>query len=106
MLTPIFTLILLTGFAFMVIWAVRFATKQQLKYAISWFLGIGIVGSLLAGTLSVFAQHRFKSLQPGFDSSYLMMGGKARGGGKDGWFGYPYADEAKDADAASSVMKK
>lgn len=78
MLTPIFGLTLLTGFAFMLVWAVRFATKHQLKAAISWFLAIGIVGLLLAGTLSGMTQRRFSSLRPGFDGSYLMMGGKWR----------------------------
>ncbi|OIO55162.1 hypothetical protein AUJ46_01790 [Candidatus Peregrinibacteria bacterium CG1_02_54_53] len=104
MLTPIFALILLTGFVFMVIWAARFATKHQLKSAISWFLAIGIVGTLLAGTLSGFAQHRFSSLRPGFDGSSLMMGGRYRGE-KGGWF-CPYADEALEAGAASSAMQK
>ncbi|MDD5103492.1 MAG: hypothetical protein PHX93_03770 [Candidatus Peribacteraceae bacterium] len=104
MLAPIFGLTLLTGFVFMVVWAVRFATKHQLLAAMSWFLAIGIIGILLAGTLSGMALRRFSSLRPGYDGS-LMMGGRFRNADKTGWSGCPYADEEPGAGSSSAKSK-
>ncbi|MDD4286753.1 MAG: hypothetical protein PHO20_01295 [Candidatus Peribacteraceae bacterium] len=99
MLAPIFGLTLVTGFAFMVIWAVRFATKPQLKSAVSWFLAIGIVGTLLAGTLSGMAVRRFSSLRPG----YGMMGGAFRDAdGQKDWFGCSRAQSS----SSSAALRK
>lgn len=47
MLAPLSSLVLLTGLVFLIIWAARFATRHQLKTAISWFLAVGILGTLL-----------------------------------------------------------
>jgi len=103
MLAPIFGLTLVTGFAFMVIWAARFATKGQLKAAVSWFLAIGIIGVLLAGTLSGIAMRRLSSLRPG----YGMMGGAFRDAdGERDWFGCPRANEVLKAGSASSAVRK
>lgn len=102
MLAPIFGLTLLTGFAFMVIWAARFATKHQLVSAVSWFLAIGIVGTLLAGTLSGMTIRRLSSLQPG----YGMMGGVFRDADGRDWFGYPPANAVLQASSASSAKRK
>ncbi|MDO8469354.1 MAG: hypothetical protein Q7S29_06395 [Candidatus Peribacter sp.] len=101
MLAPIFGLTLLTGFVFMIVWAIRFATKHQLVAAMSWFLAIGMIGVLLAGTLSVLAQRRFSSLRPG---GYGMMGGVLRDAdGQKDWFGCP---QALSSSSASSVKRK
>ncbi|MFH0851535.1 MAG: hypothetical protein V1876_02190 [Candidatus Peregrinibacteria bacterium] len=105
MLAPLFGLILLTGFAFMIIWAVRFATKQQLKHAISWFLAIGIVGILLAGTLSGMALRRFSSLRPGYYNSFLNTGGRFRNSDKAGLPGQSSANGAMKASASSAAKK-
>lgn len=104
MLAPIFGLTLLTGFVFMVVWAMRFATKHQLVAAMSWFLAIGIIGVLLAGTLSGLAQRRFSSLRPG---GYGMMGGALRDAdGQKDWFGCSGANGVSSASSASSAKRK
>lgn len=101
MLAPIFGLTLLTGFVFMVIWAMRFATKHQLVAAVSWFLAIGIIGTLLAGTLSGLTMRRFSSLRPG---GYGMMGGVLRDAdGQKDWFG---CSQALSSSSAASVKRK
>lgn len=79
MLSHIFALVLVTGFIFMIVWAVRFATKPQLKHVISWFLAIGIVGSLFAGAFSGSIR-RGVSFTFGSDSPFLTVGGNGPGG--------------------------
>jgi len=84
------------GFVFMVIWAARFATKQQLKSAISWFLAIGIIGALLGGTFGM-PLRRMGSLKSG--AAWMMSQDDK------GWFGCPGANGALNAGSASSAAR-
>ncbi len=102
MLAHFFGLVLLTGFIFIVIWAVRFATKQQLKHAISWFLAIGIVGMLLGGIFGLPFRHMGAA---GWKVNKSFMIPFA---GSDGntWFGCQRAIDAQKAGSASSAARK
>ncbi|MDD5040884.1 MAG: hypothetical protein PHX87_01905 [Candidatus Peribacteraceae bacterium] len=102
MLGPIFGLTLLTGFVFIIIWAARFATKHQLISALSWFLAIGIIGTLLSATLSGFAVRHFSNLRPGPGNVFMMGGGFRDVDDADGWFGRPRASSS----AISVQLKK
>lgn len=102
MFAPIIGLVLLTGFVFMVLWAARFATKHQLTSAISWFLAIGIIGTLLGGA---FGTPLRRMMGGRFGSA--MMGGALRYADDDrGWFGCPYVQDAQASSAASPTKRK
>jgi len=106
MLTPLFALTLLTGFIFVIIWAARFATKVQLKHAISWFLAIGIAGALLGSTFGLSGR-RGISFKFGSNSPFMMMGGAFRDADdQNGWFGCPGANGVSSASSAASTIKK
>lgn len=97
MLAPFFGLILLTGFVFIIIWAARFASKHQLKAAISWFLAVGIIGMLLGGIFGLPFRHMGAAGWK-VNKSFMVPFAGADG---DAWFGCSRLNEVSSSSSSA-----